>query len=283
VEPCTWQLDEDGNLSSLRLSFDNIGRTTSRNWVLRGEYRVDTGSTGQWLFSLDALKQQELRRRRDHEPVDLRGHVTPEMAAVLNVQWQNSNWDIALRGNQVGRTRAWLPGAECPQEQIEQNHCMNPRQLRWNLHLARRLGTRHRRAGRAQRARHATGELSGRQWWADAGAGRSAGPLLPAYPAVPLSVVRYAPCSTGLPTPHESLSLVLGRVPAVLRVAFPCILYFGTSWPVRWLTAARHGCPCCCLCCRCELHGSLCCSPSCTTCCWARRAPCIGALDPGRW
>ncbi|HGM7299525.1 TPA: TonB-dependent receptor [Stenotrophomonas maltophilia] len=139
----TWQLDEDGNVSSLRLSFDNIGRTTSRNWVLRGEYRVDTGSTGQWLFSLDALKQQELRRRRDHEPaIDLRGHVTPEMAAVLNVQWQNSNWDIALRGNQVGRTRAWLPGAECPQRQIEQNHCMNPRQLRWNLHLARRLGTR---------------------------------------------------------------------------------------------------------------------------------------------
>lgn len=64
------------------------------------------------------------------------------MAAVLNVQWQNSNWDIALRGNQVGRTRAWLPGAECPQRQIEQNHCMNPRQLRWNLHLARRLGPR---------------------------------------------------------------------------------------------------------------------------------------------
>jgi len=139
----TWQLDEDGQLRSLRLSFDNIGRTTSRNWVLRGEYRIDAGSNGQWLFSLDALKQQELRRRRDHEPaVDLRGHVTPEIAAVLNVQWQNSNWDIALRGNQTGRTRAWLPGAECPQEQIELSHCMNPRQLRWNLHLARRLGPR---------------------------------------------------------------------------------------------------------------------------------------------
>ncbi|HEL3158368.1 TPA: TonB-dependent receptor [Stenotrophomonas maltophilia] len=139
----TWELDEDGHLSSLRLSFDNIGRTTSRNWVLRGEYRIDSGSDGQWLFSLDALKQQELRRRRDHEAaVDLRGHVTPELAAVLNVQWQNSNWDIALRGNQVGRTRAWLPGAECPQDQVEQNHCMNPRQLRWNLHLARRLGPR---------------------------------------------------------------------------------------------------------------------------------------------
>ena len=139
----TWQLDEDGRLESLRLSFDNIGRTTSRNWVLRGEYRVDAGGNGQWLFSLDALKQQELRRRRDHGPaIDLRGHATPAMAAVMNVQWQNSNWDIALRGNRVGRTRAWLPGAECPQEQIEQNHCMNPRQLRWNLHLARRLGPR---------------------------------------------------------------------------------------------------------------------------------------------
>ncbi|HDS1123479.1 TPA: TonB-dependent receptor [Stenotrophomonas maltophilia] len=139
----TWQLDEQGRLRSLRLSFDNIGRTTSRNWVLRGEYRIDTGSNGQWLFSLDALKQQELRRQVDHEPaIDLRGHVTPETAAVLNVQWQNSHWDIALRGNQVGRTRAWLPGAECPQDQVELNHCMNPRQLRWNLHLARRLGPR---------------------------------------------------------------------------------------------------------------------------------------------
>ncbi|MBH1368326.1 TonB-dependent receptor [Stenotrophomonas maltophilia] len=141
--PGTWELDEDGHLSNLRLSFDNIGRTTSRNFVLRGEYHIDTGSTGQWLFSLDALKQQELRRERGHDAtVDLRGHVTPTMAAVLNVQWQNSNWDIALRGNQVGRTRAWLPGAECPEEQREQNHCMNPRQLRWNLHLARRLGPR---------------------------------------------------------------------------------------------------------------------------------------------
>ena len=107
----TWELDDDGYLSSLRLSFDNIGRTTSRNWVLRGEYRIDSGSNGQWLFSLDALKQQELRRRRDHgAAVDLRGHVTPELAAVLNAQWQNSNWDVALRGNQVGRTRAGCRG-----------------------------------------------------------------------------------------------------------------------------------------------------------------------------
>ncbi|PTA73650.1 MULTISPECIES: TonB-dependent receptor [unclassified Stenotrophomonas] len=139
----TWELDEDGHLRSLRLSFDNIGRTTSRNWVMRGEYRIDAGGNGQWLFSLDALKQQALRRDRGQDAaVDLRGHVTPTTAAVLNVQWQNSNWDVALRGNQVGRTRAWLPGAECPDDQRELNHCMNPRQLRWNLHLARRLGPR---------------------------------------------------------------------------------------------------------------------------------------------
>jgi iron complex outermembrane receptor protein len=139
----TWELDDEGRLSSLRLSFDNIGRTTSRNWVMRGEYRVDTDDTGQWLFSLDALKQQALRRERGQDgSVDLRGHATPAMAAILTVQWQNTAWDVALRGNQVGRTRAWLPGAECPDDQREMNHCMNPRQLRWNLHMARRLGPR---------------------------------------------------------------------------------------------------------------------------------------------
>ena len=74
--------------------------------------------------------------------MDLRGHATPAMAAILTVQWQNTAWDVALRGNQVGRTRAWLPGAECPDDQREMNHCMNPRQLRWNLHMARRLGPR---------------------------------------------------------------------------------------------------------------------------------------------
>ncbi|TGU14647.1 hypothetical protein, partial [Mesorhizobium sp. M2D.F.Ca.ET.153.01.1.1] len=91
----TWELDVEGRLYNLRLSFDNIGRTTSRNFVLRGEYHIDTGSTGQWLFSLDALKQQALRRERGQDAtVDLRGHVTPTIAAVLNVQWQNSRWDI---------------------------------------------------------------------------------------------------------------------------------------------------------------------------------------------
>jgi len=141
--PGTWELDEQGRLRDLRLSFDNIGHTTSRNWVLRGEYRVDTGRNGQWLFSLDALKQQELRRDRGHgESVDLRGHATPANAGILNVQWQNPSWDIALRGNRVGRTRAWLAGEACAQEQHDQGRCMNPAQLRWNLHLARRLSPR---------------------------------------------------------------------------------------------------------------------------------------------
>jgi hypothetical protein len=198
----TWELDEDGHLSSLRLSFDNIGRTTSRNWVLRGEYRIDTGSTGQWLFSLDALKQQELRRDvATMRRVDLRGHVTPTMAAVLNVQWQNSNWDIALRGNQVG---ARAPG--CPARNARRTARTEPLHEPPAAALEPAPGTpagaaRRRRAGRAQRARHATGELPGRQWWADAGAGRSTRPLLPADPAVPLSVVPYAPCSIGPTTP----------------------------------------------------------------------------------
>ncbi|AWH24673.1 TonB-dependent receptor [Stenotrophomonas sp. YAU14D1_LEIMI4_1] len=139
----TWVLDDQGRLRDLRLSFDNIGRTTSRNWVLRGEYRIDSGANGQWQFALDALKQQELKRERSHEAaVDLRGHATPERTAILTVQWQNPNWDIALRGNRVGRMRAWLAGETCPDEQRGEGHCMNPAQLRWNLHVARRLSPR---------------------------------------------------------------------------------------------------------------------------------------------
>lgn len=141
--PDTWELDEQGRLRDLRLSFDNIGRTSSRNWVLRGEYRIDTGRDGQWLFSLDALKQQTLRRDRAHgESIDLRGHATPALAGIINVQWQNPAWDIALRGNRVGRTRAWLAGEDCPQAQHEAHRCMNPAQLRWNLHVARKLSPR---------------------------------------------------------------------------------------------------------------------------------------------
>lgn len=138
----TWELDEDGALRALRLSFDNIGRTVSRNWVLRGDYRRDTFARGQWRLTLDALKQQELRRFRQGETVDLRGHATPSLAAVLTTQWQSARWDIALRGNYVGRTRAWLPGASCPEPQQAQGRCNNPDQLRWNLHLGRQLGER---------------------------------------------------------------------------------------------------------------------------------------------
>lgn len=141
--PATWELDEQGRLRDLRLSFDNIGRTTSRNWLLRGEYRIDAGRDGQWLFALDGLKQQELRRDRSHDgSVDLRGHVTPTTAGILTVQWQNPTWDIALRGNRVGRTRAWLAGEDCTQQQHDQRRCMNPAQLRWNLHVARKLSPR---------------------------------------------------------------------------------------------------------------------------------------------
>jgi hypothetical protein len=136
----TWELDEDGNLSSLRLSFDNIGRTTSRNWVLRGEYRIDTGSTGQWLFSLDALKQQELRRRRDHEPaMDLRGHVTPRWP-----RCSTCNGRTATGTSPCAATRWAAPAPGCPARSARRaaraEPLHEPAQLRWNLHLARRLG-----------------------------------------------------------------------------------------------------------------------------------------------
>lgn len=138
-----WELDDAGQLQSLRLSLDNIGRTVSRNWVLRGEYRHPTRADGQWRLSLDALQQQELRRfRAQGEVVDLRGHATPRHAAVLGTQWQNPRWDIAVRANYTGRTRAWLPGAPCPPAQHAQRRCNNPDQLQWNLHLGRQLGPR---------------------------------------------------------------------------------------------------------------------------------------------
>ncbi|MCC7635984.1 TonB-dependent receptor [Stenotrophomonas rhizophila] len=138
-----WALDEAGQLQSLRLSFDNIGRTVSRNWVLRGDYRRATGADGQWQLSLDALRQQVLRRFRAHGgAVDLRGHATPRHAAVFGTQWQNPHWDIAVRANYVGRTRAWLPGQACPPLQHEQQRCSNPDRLYWNLHLGRQLGPR---------------------------------------------------------------------------------------------------------------------------------------------
>nr|WP_153164483.1 TonB-dependent receptor [Stenotrophomonas nematodicola] len=139
----TWVLDDAGRLQALRLSFDNIGRTVSRNWVLRGDYRFGRSAEGPWRVSLDALRQQTLRRHRAHgETVDLRGHATPTLSAVLTTQWQGDRWDLALRANYVGRTRAWLPGDACPATQREQGRCHNPDQLRWNLHVGRQLGPR---------------------------------------------------------------------------------------------------------------------------------------------
>lgn len=139
----SWELDPTGRLQAVRLSFDNVGRTRSRNWVLRGDYHYDTRAHGQWRLSLDALKQQQLRRSREHGPtLDLRGHATPALAGVFTTQWQNPRWDIALRANYEGRTRAWLPGETCTARQHEQGRCINPAQLRWNLHLGRQLGTR---------------------------------------------------------------------------------------------------------------------------------------------
>ncbi|KAF1055461.1 MAG: Vitamin B12 transporter BtuB [Stenotrophomonas maltophilia] len=141
--PDTWVLDDDGRLRRLRLYFDNIGHTVSRNWVLRGEYHIDTASRGQWRFALDALQQQTLeRRRRQGETLDLRGYASPNHAAVLTAQWQNDRWDIALRGNYTGRTRAWEPGTTCSAAQQALKRCMNPDHVRWNLRLARQLGPR---------------------------------------------------------------------------------------------------------------------------------------------
>lgn len=74
--------------------------------------------------------------------MDLRGHGAPTRAAVLTAQWQNVHWDIALRGNYTGRTRAWEAGTGCSPDQHDQQRCMNPDQVRWNLHLARQLGPR---------------------------------------------------------------------------------------------------------------------------------------------
>ena len=139
----SWALDDTGRLQAVRLSFDNVGRTRSRNWVLRGDYHYDTRAHGQWKLTLDALKQQQLRRSREHgATLDLRGHVTPALVGVFSTQWQNPRWDIALRANYVGRTRAWLPGETCATLQHEQGRCINPAQLRWNLHLGRQLGAR---------------------------------------------------------------------------------------------------------------------------------------------
>lgn len=140
--PNIWRLSSNGLLQTLKLSFDNVGRTVSRSWVLRANYHHQTLAHGQWRFSLDALQQQLRRFRRQDEPLDLRGHSTPALAAVLSTQWQNEQWNIGLSGNYIGRTRVWLPGMSCKETQRKQGRCRNPDQLLWNVHLARSLGKR---------------------------------------------------------------------------------------------------------------------------------------------
>ncbi|HBN53104.1 MAG TPA: TonB-dependent receptor, partial [Stenotrophomonas sp.] len=139
----TWLLDDSGRLRSLRLYFDNIGRTVSRNWVLHGDYLHAAGA-GQWRFSLDAIHQQALRRREraGDRWIDLRGHATPGTAATASLQWQGARWGTALHARYAGSTRAWQAGAACPAPQRGNGQCSNPAQLRWNLHLDRRIGTR---------------------------------------------------------------------------------------------------------------------------------------------
>lgn len=141
--PDTWQLDTRGRLQGLRLYFDNLGRTVSRNWTLHGDYRHATTS-GQWRLSLDAIHQQQLRRQRhgSGQWTELRGHATPATTAAATVQRQGRQWDVALQTHYTGSTRAWLPDTACPPAQRDIGHCNNPAQLRWNLHLERPLGPR---------------------------------------------------------------------------------------------------------------------------------------------
>jgi len=105
--PDTWLLDERGRLQSLRLYFDNIGRTVSRNWVLHGDY-LRAASGGQWRLSLDAIHQQTLRRRERASGrwIDLRGHATPGTAATASLQWQGARWGTTLHARYAGSTRA---------------------------------------------------------------------------------------------------------------------------------------------------------------------------------
>ncbi len=140
----TWQLDNAGRLQGLRLYFDNIGRTRSRNWLLHGDYRRPTPTGGQWQLSLDALHQQQLRRRRSGDRLwtDLRRHVTPGTTVATTLHWQHRHWDSALQLRHTGSTRAWQPGTACVPGQRGNGHCSNPARLRLNLHLGHTLGPR---------------------------------------------------------------------------------------------------------------------------------------------
>lgn len=128
----TWALDADGTLHAVRLSFDNIGRTVSRNWALRGDYHHDTAGHGQWRVTLDALKQQALKRYR-HGSIGLGSNARPTLAAVLTTQWQCTGWDVAVRANHLGSIRM---------RANENDLFAAPAQMRWNLHVRRQLASR---------------------------------------------------------------------------------------------------------------------------------------------
>ena len=140
----TWQLDADGRLQGLQLYFDNLGRTVSRNWALHADYRHTTATANQWRLSLDAIAQQQLRRKHhgDGQWTELRGHATPATTVAATVQRQGPQWNVALQTRYTSSTHAWQPGATCPAAQRSASHCNNPPQLRWNLHLERALGPR---------------------------------------------------------------------------------------------------------------------------------------------
>ena len=142
--PDTWQLNTEGQLQGLRLYFDNLGRTVSRNWTLHSDYRFSSINANQWRLTLDAIAQQQLRRQRhgSGQWTELRGHNTPATTAAFTVQRQGQQWDVALQTRYTSSTRAWQPGTTCPTAQRNTNHCSNPAQLRWNLHMERPLTPR---------------------------------------------------------------------------------------------------------------------------------------------
>lgn len=141
--PGIWELDADGALRAVRLSFDNIGRTVSRNWVLRGDYRPDTAGRGEWRVTLDALKQQALKYyRHGSDTTGRTDQPVPQLAAALTTQWEDNGWDIAVRANYLGGIRAWSSGDGHSAAQTWEGHRAPPAQVRWNVHVRMQLAPR---------------------------------------------------------------------------------------------------------------------------------------------
>lgn len=135
--------DADGALRAVRLSFDNIGRTVLRNWMLRGDYRHDTAGRGQLWVTLDAVKQQALKRyRHGGDPGALGGQTTASVATALTTQWQSIRWDIAVRANYRGGIRGWSNGNDPSAAQVREGHRAPPAHVRWNVHVRRQLSPR---------------------------------------------------------------------------------------------------------------------------------------------